>query len=162
MSSVGLPMRTSKKKSSIKQKKEKNILYMTEIVIYAVVFLYYNQTKGEMQKMKTKIICKQNRHGTLDFYVQIGGGQYFLFCQDYKRSVKDYFSGGVDVHAIGNYAAARGEAVRKTLDKLPAYLRYVEKEFSLSVLQKTKQKQYKKTAPYKRQNLRLQEYLLSV
>jgi hypothetical protein len=53
--------------------------------------------------------------------------------------------------------------VRKTLDKLPTYLHYVEKEFGVEIYEKTKQaKGIKKSKPYKRQAFRWQDYAWAV
>lgn len=109
--------------------------------------------------MKTKVICKEHSRGTLSFYAMDNGKEYFLFNQEFKKTVYDYFMNGVNVSLTSNYSVAHSHTVRKTLDKLPSYLRYVEKEYDLEIYEKTKSnKSNKKSKPYKRQAFRWQDY----
>ncbi len=109
--------------------------------------------------MKTKIICKETKRGTLSFYAVINSREYFLFQQVFKKTVYDYFINGVNVNSTTNYSSAHSHTVRKTLDKLPSYLRYIEKEYDVEIYEKTKDyKNVKKSKPYKRQAFRWQDY----
>ena len=109
--------------------------------------------------MRAKVFCKEMERGWLTFYVTAQGKEYFLFRQTFKKTVKDYFQNGIGVHAVGSFAAARGEAVKKTLEKLPLYLKYVEKEYQVQIYEKCNEKKAKKRRePYKRQAFRLQDY----
>lgn len=101
--------------------------------------------------------------GTLYFYAVVGGSEYFLFTQDFRKTLKDYFSNGVNVDKTGNYSSAHSVVVRRVLDKLPSYLRYVEKEFGVDIYEKTKeQKTPRKVKAYKRQSFRWQDYAFAV
>lgn len=109
--------------------------------------------------MKTKVICKELSRGTLTFYAMVSGKEYFLFEQEFKKTVYDYFMNGVNVSVINDYSVAHSHTVRKTLDKLPAYIHYIEKEYDLEIYEKTKDaKSNKKNKPYKRQTFRWQDY----
>lgn len=113
--------------------------------------------------MKNKIYCKETNYGKLSFYVRVDNKDYFLFSQDFKKSVSDYFSLGVSIDESNDYSLGHGVAVRKVLDKLPSYVRYVEKEFNLAIYNKTKrEKSYKKTTGYKRDNFKWQDYALAM
>ena len=109
--------------------------------------------------MNAKVICKELKRGTLSFYAIVKGKEYFLFQQEFKKTVYDYFMNGVNVSLTGDYSIAHSHTVRKTLDKLPSYLRYVEKEYDIEIYKKTTQaKSVKKSKPYKRQAFRWQDY----
>ena len=113
--------------------------------------------------MKTKIYCKEENWGNLTFYVSVDGKEYFLFEQDFKKSVKDYFKRGVSIDGINNYSLASGVAVRRILDKLPSYLHYVEKEYNVAIYEKSKRQKYsKKSSSYKRESFKWQDYYYAV
>ncbi|MBD5632285.1 MAG: hypothetical protein HDP34_03535 [Clostridia bacterium] len=101
--------------------------------------------------MQAKIFCRTVAKGKQSFYMTVNGQKYFLFTQDYRVSNKEYFQSGVSISEINNYSGAHSTAVRKTLDKLPVYIRYVEKEFGVAIYEKTKQARQKKNQKaYKR------------
>ena len=109
--------------------------------------------------MNAKIICKTVEKGQQAFFVKAEGKEYFLFQQDFRKSVKDFFQNGVNVNGVNDYSSAHSTAVRKTLDKLPTYLHYIEKEYGIEIYKKTKEsKSLKKLKPYKRQSFRWQDY----
>ena len=91
--------------------------------------------------MKTKIYCRTTDAGVQSFYLNHCGEVHFLFSQDYRRSVRDYYGRGVTVdRALNNPRARENAALRKTMEKLPAYIRYVEKEYGITVLDQTRRK----------------------
>ena len=109
--------------------------------------------------MKAKVICKEVKKGELTFYAKVDGREYFLFQQEFKKTVRDYFLNGVNIDEINDYSLAHSHTVRKTLDKLPSYLHYVEKEYDLEIYEKTKQaKRIKNIKAYKRQAFNWQDY----
>lgn len=103
--------------------------------------------------MQAKIFCKTVAKGKQSFYVTVEGRRYFLFTQDYRASNKEFFQNGVGISEIGNYGNVHSTAVKKTLDKLPSYIRYIEKEYGIAIYEKTQkaQKLQKKQKPYKRE-----------
>ena len=113
--------------------------------------------------MKTKIICREVKSGTLSFYVKADGKEYFLFQQEFKKSVYDYFVNGISVSLASDYSMAHSHTVRKTLDKLPTYLHFIEKEYGVEIYEKTSQrKSLRKNKAYKRQSFRWQDYAWAV
>ena len=94
--------------------------------------------------MQAKIFCKTVAKGKQSFYVAVDGQTYFLFQQAYRVSNKEFFQQGVRVGEINKYAGVYSTAVRKTLDKLPSYIRYVEKEYGIAIYNKTKDMQQRK------------------
>ena len=112
------------------------------------------------RKMMTKIFCKTVAKGTQAFFVQVNGKNYYLFQQAFKRSNKEYFAGGVEIHSISKFSNVHSTAVRDTLDKLPAYIRYVESEHGVSIYEKTKlkEKRQKLKTAYKRTPFLLNQY----
>lgn len=109
--------------------------------------------------MKTKVLCRTTAKDEQTFYVSVDGKEYFLFNQAYKKSVKDHFGQGITINQINDYSNVRSNAVKRTLDKLPSYIHYIEKEYEVAIYEKTKQKQKnKKNKPYKREMFRWQDY----
>lgn len=103
--------------------------------------------------MQAKIFCKTIAKGKQSFYVTVNEKRYFLFTQDYRISNKEFFRNGVGVSDLGKFSSAHSTSVRKTLDKLPFYIRYVEKEYGVAIYEKTikAQKLQKRQKPYKRE-----------
>ena len=91
--------------------------------------------------MKTLIICKSTVKGIHSFYLLSGKEKYFLFNQTYRKGVDEYFSKGVLFNDAINYSKAHNDsAIKRTMGKIPMYVRYLEKEYGLMVLNKTKKK----------------------
>ena len=79
--------------------------------------------------------------------------EYYLFSQDYRVSVKEYFMSGISIRETTNFANTHSTAVRHTLDKLKTYIPYIEKEYGIVVMEKTRKNQDKKrNKAYKRQS----------
>ena len=95
--------------------------------------------------MTTKIYCRTTGAGVQSFYLVHRGEEHFLFSQDYRVSVRDYYGRGVMVdRALNNPRAGENAALRKTMEKLPAYIRYVEKEYGITVLEQTRRREDRK------------------
>ena len=136
---------------------------MTESVIYKVLKSGCKiNTKGDLT-MKAKVMCRTVEKGQQAFFVKVDRKEYFLFQQEFRKSVKDFFQNGVSVNATNNYSSAHSTAVRRTLDKLPSYLHYIEKEYDVEIYEKTKEaRSVKRMKPYKRQAFRWQDYAWAV
>lgn len=94
--------------------------------------------------MKSMIYCKTTRKGIHSFYLVVNGERYLLFNQKYRRGVGRYFRRGVSINQSIDYSKTHNDAaLKKTMSKIPMHLRYVEKEFDLQVLEKTKKKSKK-------------------
>ena len=112
--------------------------------------------------MAATVFCKTTAKATQSFFVNVHGRDYFLFNQNFRKSNKEYFRNGVNIHELGNFSSAHSSAVRKTLDKLPTYLRYVEKEYDVAIYNKPQKKVASKKQAYKRSAFRWQDYSLEV
>lgn len=92
--------------------------------------------------MKTTIYCKPTAQGIHSFYLLTDAGEYFLFSQNYRKGVQSYFGKGVRLDQARNYAKTnRDTAIIKTMNKLPAYIKYVEKEYGICILEQTKKRE---------------------
>ena len=98
--------------------------------------------------MKTTIYCLYKKFGTHTFYLTAEGKEYFLFCQTYHRGVGNYFGNGVPLdEAIDHTKARNDHALQKTMTKMPAYIRYLEREYDIEVLEKTKKRNIRYREP---------------
>ncbi|MBO5328778.1 MAG: hypothetical protein J6B04_06365 [Clostridia bacterium] len=90
--------------------------------------------------MKVKVFCKTTEKGKQTFYLTVEGSIYYLFTQDYRVSVKEYFSRGLSVNELFNGTGRRNLAVCKTKEKIINYVKYIEKEFNLCLLKSTEKR----------------------
>ena len=88
--------------------------------------------------MKAKVFCVTVAKGQQAFYVTVNGRKYFLFQQHYRVSNKEFFGKGIGINQINDYSKTRSHAVRNTLDKLPSYIHYIEKEYRVAIYEKSK------------------------
>ena len=92
-------------------------------------------------KMNTRIYCLTTDKEIQSFYLEAEGETHYLFSQQYKRGVKEYFGSGVHIDAAMDFSRARhNAAILHTMRKLPSYIKYVEKEYGLEVLRQTARK----------------------
>lgn len=91
--------------------------------------------------MKATIYCEPTSRGVHSFFLITSGSEYFLFSQDYRKGVQEYFSKGVRIEAATDFSKSHGDnAIIKTMAKIPMYIKYVEKENGIEVLEQTKKK----------------------
>lgn len=90
-----------------------------------------------MKKAQIYCIVPKGADG-LNFYLNYDGTSYFLFNQRYRSNAEVYFKTGVPLE-LALKAVKRGtpENIRNISDKLPSYIRYIEKEYNIQVLDKT-------------------------
>lgn len=89
--------------------------------------------------MKTVVYCKPTEKGIHSFYIVAGTEEFFLFNQAYRRGVEEYFGKGVLINnALDHSKAHKDSAISRTMSKIPMYVRYVEKEYDVAILEKTK------------------------
>ena len=94
--------------------------------------------------MATTIYCTPTAKGVHSFYIEAGGETHFLFSQDYRRGVNEYFRDGVRLDDALNFSRAKGDnAIKRTMEKLPSYIKYIEREYDLEILRKTAKKNAK-------------------
>ncbi len=96
-----------------------------------------------------KIICTVPQRGVHAFYYVNNGKRYWLFDQNYRKSIKKVFSRGINVNEL--YGLKNGNfAIDKTLEKLPSYVKYVEEEYDIEILSSPKRKFERKKNAYRR------------
>lgn len=89
--------------------------------------------------MQTVIYCVRAAGGKHEFYMMADRERYYLFTQDYRKGVQNYFGKGLMLNEAMDYSRSnRNRAVVHTMDKIPVYIRYVEKEYGVTVLKRTK------------------------
>ena len=100
--------------------------------------------KDEDLKMKTRIFCRTTTKGIHTFYLNSDGKEYYLFHQDYRKGVAKYYRNGVTLTEAMNFSrSGHDSAIMKTMQKLPIYLKYAEKEYGIYILDKTIKKNQK-------------------
>ena len=113
--------------------------------------------------MQAKVICRTTAKDTQTFYVSVNGKEHYLFKQKYRRSVKKHFQNGITINQTKDYSSVTSRAVKRTLDKLPPYIHFLEKDCEVAVYEKTKQKkETKRNRAYKREPFRWQDYAWEV
>ena len=91
--------------------------------------------------MKTTVYCKPTSKGVHSFYLLIGSEEFFLFSQAYRKGVEEYYGRCVHFDESMNYSKAHNDsAVIRTMKKIPMYVKYVEKEYAIEVLEQTKKR----------------------
>lgn len=88
------------------------------------------------------IYCKPIQKGIHSFYLATNSNEYFLFNQNYRKGVQYYFGKGVTLNHAINFSKSNGDtAIIKTMSKLPIYIKYIEKEYEITILNQTKKRQ---------------------
>ena len=94
--------------------------------------------------MKNKVFCKTTAKGVHSFYIKNDEGCFFLFSQSYRKGVSEYFRCGISLDDAIDFSRSRNnDALKRTMYKLPMYIRYVEKEYGIEILEQTKKKNAK-------------------
>ena len=95
--------------------------------------------------MKTTIYCKPTAKGIHSFYLLFGKEEFYLFSQAYRKGVEEYYGKGVRIDESMKYSRAHNDsAITRTMGKIPMYVKYVEKEYDIEVLEQTKKRCSKK------------------
>lgn len=89
--------------------------------------------------MKSMIISKVDVSGYHTLYLVAENKEYYLFRQAYRRGVAEYYRNGAAIDDAINYSKAKFDtSVMHTMGKLLSHIRYVEKEFDIIVLDRTR------------------------
>lgn len=89
--------------------------------------------------MKEYIYCKSFEKGKQSFYVVFEGTEYYLFSQEYRKSNKEVFGNKVFLSELRKLKKHHSHSVRSTVEKIPSHIRYIEKEYDISLLDKSKE-----------------------
>ena len=101
--------------------------------------------------MQTVIYCETEKKAVHAFYMKNEGRIYYLFSQDYRKGVQDFYHRGVRLDESMDFSKAHKDAaIERTMSKIPIYIKYIEKEYGIEVLERTK-----KRNRYSSNNLRL-------
>ena len=94
--------------------------------------------------MANFIYSKTTDKDLQSFYLVNNGKEYYMFTQKYRRGVKDYFHNKVLLNdALDISKSNRDKALIRTKTKLPMYIKYLEKEYGLVILDNTFKKKAK-------------------
>lgn len=94
--------------------------------------------------MKATIFCETTAKGINTFYLSTDGQRYYLFNQDYRKGVQEYFGRGVSINEAMNYSRSHNDsALVRTMSKIPMYVKYIEKEYAIEVFEQTKKRNSK-------------------
>lgn len=88
---------------------------------------------------RIEIYCKSNNND-LNFYVSANGEEFFLFKQRFDYPTFQRFKKGVKLGDALSPKSRRSSSptLEKVCEKLPMYLKYVEQEYGISLLQNGK------------------------
>jgi len=100
------------------------------------------------------IYSKTTDKGRQSFYLVNGNEEYYLFTQKFFKGVKQYFHNKVILSDALNVSKSYNDtALIRTKEKLPLYIKYVEKELDIIILDSTAKKKEKVIKNfYKREN----------
>ena len=91
--------------------------------------------------MKSMIYCRPTAKGVHSFFLVMDNEEFYLFSQPYRRGVEEYYGNGVGISdSIKHSRAHYDSAIWRTMDKVPVYVRYIEKEYEIEVFKRTKMK----------------------
>jgi len=91
--------------------------------------------KGVLVMKTAKIFCKNVERGIHNFYVQHEGKEYYLFSQEFKKGVHDYYRSGVVLKQAFDHSRAKFDpALNRTMRKLYSHVKYIEKEYDIRLL----------------------------
>ena len=94
--------------------------------------------------MANYIYSKTTDKDLLSFYLVNKGNEYFLFTQKYYKGVKKYFHNKVFLNDALDFSKSyRDNALIRTKSKLLMYLKYIEKEYEIKILENTKKRKAK-------------------
>jgi len=92
-----------------------------------------------MITMKNIIYCKDsNTKGVIDFYITSGRDDIYLFSQKYRHSIYNYYNKGILLKNAFDYKKVHGDrAIMNVMKKLPSMINYIEKTYSIAIMNKT-------------------------
>lgn len=83
--------------------------------------------------MKAVVYCKLAGKGTQAYYVKVDGKSYYLFKSRYRVSNRDIFKSGMRLDKVNDFSSTHSTSVKKTKEKLSAYLSFIEKEYGVVI-----------------------------
>ena len=94
------------------------------------------------KNIEPKVFCKNSRYGQLDFYLSMNDEEIFMFSTSFYSSTifRDYKDGRDLSFIFRNTKEYRQENIKKRIIRT---LRYIEMEYDVQILTKTKVRQQK-------------------
>ena len=127
--------------SPIRRKKVKRKVKLLKLHPYIEVETLQQRFESEAASMKTMIYCETPENAIHAFYMINEGEKYYLFSQDYRKGVQDFYHKGVRLAESLDYSKAHKDtAIERTMSKIPMYIKYIEKEYGIEVLERTKRR----------------------
>ena len=94
--------------------------------------------KERKNNMTATVYCRTTQKGIQSFYIKDETGTYYLFSQNYRSGVRDYYVNGVSLkNAIDCSKGGGNVSLLRTMTKIPKYVRYIEQEYGIAILNKT-------------------------
>lgn len=91
--------------------------------------------------MKATVYCEPTERGVHSFFLVTDSTEYYLFSQSYRKGVQNYYGRGVRLEEATDFSRTHHDnAIMRTMSKLPMYIRYIEKEYDVEILEKTKKR----------------------
>ena len=91
-----------------------------------------------------RVFCEMNNEKWSDiFYLLMSNKEepIWLFTQEHRNGVYNYFRTPRTISEASNYTKSiNNGGLRRTMDKLPKYIKYVEKEYEINVFGKNKRR----------------------
>ncbi len=85
------------------------------------------------------VYCRSTGHNVHSFYIRNGKEEYYLFSQNFRKGVHRFYAGGVDLKTAMDCSRGRHDtSILRTMNKIPKYITYIEKEYDTEILEKTK------------------------
>lgn len=84
------------------------------------------------------IYCRELNRGTLYFYVSMNGEEHYLFGQSFRLSLWNRYRYSVRLDDALDWGKCRTFADRKVCEKLFKNIPYIEKEYGLVLLRKSR------------------------
>ena len=94
--------------------------------------------------MKNKVYCRTSQKGIHAFYIKVGSSEYYLFSQEYRRGVEEYYGCSVSFNEAVDFSRAkRNNAVLRTMNKIMMYSKYIEKQYGVAICKSSMKKRPK-------------------
>lgn len=99
--------------------------------------------------MKPVIYCEVTRSGIHSFFIISDNKNYYMFSQEYRSSVHDYYSKRPSLEKAIDFSKAQKDTdVIRTMYKIPMYIKYLEKEYEIEVLDRSKRRRRRAKTDY--------------
>lgn len=99
---------------------------------------------------KAFIYCQNSVAGKLSFYLTTPENrEYYLFTQNFNAIVYRVFQNGITLDQALDFSNSKRHLIlQKTMEKLPSYIRFLEKEYNFVVLKQSMKKDRTKKTRY--------------